>query len=385
MHIVLTSNSPGEVAGWVRPVVTKLAEQWPEAKVHLFLLPCSFASGSECAVASDLPGIEAVYSSQDYWRLALLGRLPEGYQPAENGLVLFLGGDQTHAVLLGRRLGYPVHIYTEGRALWPKRVQQYYVPYRSALEKVEAVAPGKGMVVGNLMLDAVTPTVSREKFRAELGISPSDLLVALFPGSRLNEFQYIVPFFLETVRLLQEKKPQIRFVVSLSPFVPPEIATNLLSIELPGIVVLRNAQYNIMQAADLGLTIPGTNTAEMAFLGLPMLVAVPLDRPDLIPLEGLPGLVGKMPVVGKWIKTKAISKLNQRLRFTALPNIIGDREIAPELRGLIKPQDVAERAAHLLSDPEERARLSQELRQIMGKAGAAQRLVLALQTSTRQN
>ena len=47
-------------------------------------------------------------------------------------------------------------------------------------------------------------------------------------------------------------------------------------------------QYNLMNWADLALTILGTNTVELAALGVPMVVTVPLTHPEEIPLRGWP-------------------------------------------------------------------------------------------------
>ncbi|MBO8126140.1 MAG: hypothetical protein H0Z38_02770 [Firmicutes bacterium] len=383
MNIILTSNSPGEISGWVKPVVGEISRGWPGANVYLFILPCSFASGQECSVAANISGIKEVFPARDYWRLVLTGRRPAGYQHAEEGLVLFLGGDQTHAVLIGSRLQYPVYVYTEGRALWPKRVQKYFVPYPEALAKVKEKAPGKGELVGNIMLDAVKPTMSRDAFRRDLGLKTHEPLVALFPGSRPGEFSYIAGFFCEATELLKRELPAVRFVVSLSPFIPDALAREAFPQDrFRDMILLKGRQYDIMHSADLALTIPGTNTAEMAFEGLPMVVSVPLNRPELIPLEGLPGLIGGLPLIGKPLKRRAVQAVNAKLKYTALPNILAKEEIIPELRGDVTPADLAQAAHELLSDEERRREMAERLKAVIGPAGAARRLVNALQKLT---
>jgi lipid-A-disaccharide synthase len=73
-------------------------------------------------------------------------------------------------------------------------------------------------------------------------------------------------------------------------------------------------QYDIMQASDLAITIPGSNTAEMAGLGLPMVVALPLNKPESLPLEGIPGLIGRIPVFGPSLKRAAVLKAAARVK-----------------------------------------------------------------------
>jgi hypothetical protein len=45
-------------------------------------------------------------------------------------------------------------------------------------------------------------------------------------------------------------------------------------------------RYAHMRAADVALTIPGTNTLELGIAGVPAVVVLPLNRPEIIPLEG---------------------------------------------------------------------------------------------------
>jgi hypothetical protein len=61
MRLLLTANSPGEMAGWVRPLV----KAWRAREVgpaDLLLLPCTFATGQEERVARELEGIDRVYA-----------------------------------------------------------------------------------------------------------------------------------------------------------------------------------------------------------------------------------------------------------------------------------------------------------------------------------
>ena len=46
-ELFILTNSPGEVSGWVRPVVSELTLMGFAAKVSLVLLPCQYASGME--------------------------------------------------------------------------------------------------------------------------------------------------------------------------------------------------------------------------------------------------------------------------------------------------------------------------------------------------
>lgn len=405
--VVITTNSPGEVAAWVNPVVAEFGRRAPAARISVFMPPCRYASGAEKSVVLQMPGIAAAAGPGEYLRYLLLGRVPSGFRPGKRGVVLFLGSDLMHAVFLSRRLGFPAVAYTEGFVNWRGSFARFLVPYPSTRERLIArgTPPEKVRVVGNLMLDAVGARLSGAQREALLGWTRPGPVVALFFGSRPFEIAFMAPFLLRAAELIAREAPEARFVSSISPFVsveqlksalagpvPSEVEGSggsvleaagadlpgLLSIESAGgvkITALRGFQYDIMEMADLALTIPGTNTAELAFLGVPMVVAFPLNKPEEIPLEGLAGMAGNVPVLGPVLKRALIQKLDKRIRFTAQPNMIAREEIVPEIRGVLQPLDVALPAIQLLRDPARREAMSARLREVIGGRGAAGRVV----------
>ena len=59
------------------------------------------------------------------------------------------------------------------------------------------------------------------------------------------------------------------------------------------------------------------------------------------------------------------------MKFISPPNIITKKLIVPELRGVLKPQDVAKEALILLKNSKTREKISQELKKIAKQRGAA--------------
>ncbi|MBI2914299.1 MAG: hypothetical protein HYY08_00085 [Firmicutes bacterium] len=408
MDVVITTNSPGEVAAWVRPFVRSLLDLEPLARVSVFIPPCDFASGSEKSVVEEIPGVDVVASPREYLLYILLGLRPTGFSPGPRGAVVFLGGDLLHAVLLKRRLRYPALAYTEGRAGWAGSFARFFVPHEAARQKALAKggAPEKLEVIGDLMLDAVLPELPEASLRASLGFAGGRPLVALFPGSRPREFRHVLPFFLRAAEIIATDIQGVQFALSISPFVSdehlleasngsagvlegcayrveqrsgPHGLSNLEVVTDKGtrVPVFRNLQYDIMKAADLALVIPGSTTAEMAFLGLPMVVAAPVNKPELVPLEGLVGLVGRVPLLGRRVKAQALKRYVSLNRFCAHPNIRAGREMVPEVRGVLIPEDVAVAAVPLWRDGNRRRKLASELKAVMGEAGAGRMLAQA--------
>ena len=79
-----------------------------------------------------------------------------------------------------------------------------------------------------------------------------------------------------------------------------------------------------MRAADLAVTIPGTNTLELGIAGVPSLVLLPLNKPEVIPLEGPGHWLSLVPGVGTTLKRQAVRLAAPRFPV-ALPNLLKRR------------------------------------------------------------
>lgn len=399
MEFVLTTNSPGEVSTWLAPVVRALKARAPAARISVFLVPCAFATGAEASVVRAMPGVDRAYSPGEYWRHALAVPAVRGFE--RQGAVLFLGGDPVHAVWLGRRLGLPVLAYMERSSSMGRAFAELFVPDDRVRERVvrRGADPDRVHVVGDLMLDAVQPRRAPDQVRADLGLDPARPVVAVFPGSRPLEMRAVMPFLMRVAEILWEGRRDLQCVMSLAPFVAPEAVDGVPVPGLEGTQVrlerdgerwlavterglaapaLQGASYDIMQVADLALTIPGSNTAELAAMGVPMVVALPLNLAEIIPLPGLVHYLERIPVAGRRWKRAAVQRIHDRMPFVALPNRKAGRLIVPEVRGQLRPEDVALEAARLLADAKAREVMRAELRQAMGSPGAAGRIAAHL-------
>jgi len=376
LQVVITTNSPGEAAAWVKPVAKALYEQ--QVNVDVVVTPCTFASGQETSFLLGLEGIRTVYPPEKYWTIASgLEKLPR----EEQGCVLFLGGDILHARTLGRLLNYPVAVYSTGRA--DKHLDLVFVADNQTKAKVEKrIAKEKIEVVGDLMLSSLV----------KRGLPKKANQIALFPGSR-NYVKSILPFFLGVAEEMKKVESDLEFVVSLSPFVTKEAITMALTEPNPrlggvkgtllgdetirtasGLEVkyYKNHQYEIMESSSLALTIPGTNTAEMGFYGLPMLVILPLNIAREVPLQGVIGLIGTIPYLGPLFKEKLIWQRASSIGFTALPNRTANREIVPEIIQFLSVATLAKIALAYFHDKARLQTMTNNLRKFYPENNAHQ-------------
>ncbi len=398
--IVITTNSPGELYSFVRPAVKALHERLPKARIILVITPCQYASGREIEVARSFSEIYEIVLPQEFNSWIYRHNPPKGITFSKKGVVLFLGGDLLHALMLAKNLHYPATAYSMHRLGWKRHFLRFFLPdeWMARKAKKARISASKVKIVGDLMADAV----SSQALPQDLGLDPERPIITFMPGSRMRHTRFLAPFFLKTAEEIRKSRPETQFVFALSPF------TNFLRIEesveygkmdresrefgLPGELVIEGgrksvvsangtkiylaekAPHDAMNAADLIVTIPGTNTAEAAYLGKPMLVVVPFNKPEALLFDGLAGLLGSAPVIGKLIKKAAIFVSDKFNKFSALPNRKAQRFVVPELRGILKAEDVAGKAIGMLCDKKKLQEISEELKSVMGEKGAAARI-----------
>ena len=205
--------------------------------------------------------------------------------------------------------------------------------------------------VGHPLVDWVRPSAPRVQLRDRLGIAPSEKLVAMLPGSRVQDFDQHLPLFTGAVKRLGETVPGVRWALGLAPslarhaemFIPPA-----------GHNPVTTAVYDLITAADVVLTKSGTATVECALLGTPMVCAFRTGALNF-----------------------AIGRRLVKVPFIAMPNLIAGRQVVPEyVQSNATPETLSAAAEELLLDSaaaqEQRAALA-EVRGRLGPPGAVER------------
>jgi len=363
--IILVANSPGELSALVKPVAETLSENLKDTRISLVLTPCQYTSGKEMDYIKTLRGISKTVSAEGYKNWILRNHRPK-IDFSQKGVVLFLGGDLAHAMLVAKKVRYPALAYLQERIAWTRFYKKFFAADAQVYSKLAKnnMLKRKIKIVGNLMVDSV---------RHFNKWSPKKNVVTFLPGSRTWQIKHMTPIYEKILKHIKIEMPEVTFQLVSSPFEK--------AIDIKGAKMVRfEDAYN----SELVITIPGTNTARLAALGIPMLVIFPLDNPDVIPLEGLAHYVGKIPYLGSRFKKTLADTLNRKIKFFALPNIKANREIVPEIRGVIEPAAVALKAIFLLKDLNKRKEISEELKKSMGKPGAAMKIAEEIDETLRK-
>ncbi|MBW4576650.1 MAG: lipid-A-disaccharide synthase [Aphanothece sp. CMT-3BRIN-NPC111] len=415
VDILILSNGPGELATWVRPVVRSLREQLgddrSQVRISVVLSPCPNATGNEVAIALGYPEVDRVQGSEHFFKFLLWGKTAENWDWRDRGVVLFLGGDQFFAVVIGKRLGYRKIVYAEWEARWPQWIDRFGVMKPEIVTSGQQKYAHKFTVVGDLMADASDWEQSKKNNSQSKIQNPKSKieLIGLLPGSKPAKLTQGVPLGLAIAEYIHAARPQTRFVIFVAPTLDLQALARFADPQQNPVIELVNGAtaeliipddssaksylktstglqvelstefpaYDLLSQCRLCLTTIGANTAELGALAVPMIILLPTQQLDAMrSWDGLPGLLANLPGVGTPL-AKAINWLAWRQladKKFAWPNIWAKAPIVPELVGNLQPQAVAELALDFLNHPQKLEEMRSRLRSVRGQAGASQKL-----------
>lgn len=415
IDILILSNGPGEVITWVRPVVKALRHVFAasQLRISVVLSPCPHASGQEATVLESFPEVDRVQAAAGFWSFLLQGKTVESWDWAARGVVVFLGGDQFYAVMLGKRLGYAIVTYAEWQARWLPWIDRCGVAQVAMLEQIPQRWQAKVSVVGDLIAEAQVSEAGEKSVQTTLNLADQQELVAILPGSKAAKLMMGVPLGLAIADYLQHHRPQVQCIFPVAPtlslqnleqyadparnpafaavrgsrasLVQPNSGLPYFLTEQGSRILLwqKSPAYSLLSQCQLCLTTVGANTAELTALAAPMIVLIPTQMLELIRAwDGLPGLLANNPFIGAIFARVFNTWLIQKgLGFRAWPNIWSGEEVVPELVGTLYAQDVGERAIALLENPERLHEMRTALSQLRGQPGAALHLAELIQSA----
>jgi len=269
-----------------------------------------------------------------------------------------------------KKLGIPVFYYITPQVwAWrPGRVKTI----RERVDTVGVILPfeeeffrNHGLdaeYVGHPLLDSVVRTMDREEFCRMKNIEADSLCIGLLPGSRKKEIAALLPTLLQTAQNLQKQNTTQKKMVFLIPVASTiseaEIRENGLDEYGSGLDIrlIKENRYDMMAACDVAVVVSGTVTLELALLDTPMVVIYKFSNTTY--------RIGKLLV-------------NKDLKHFSLVNLIGGKEIVPELlQEEVNPLRIEQELGKILFDRERREDMLQGLRgvrQKMGTPGASKR------------
>lgn len=399
MRIAFTANGPGEVAGWVRPLVRRLYEHAPDVDIYIFLVPDDYATGHEAELARRLFPSAHVYDPKAYVRVAM-GRSAENL-PQSVDLVQYLGGDLMHAMRLHKRFGGLATTYKFSKPGYSNRwARAFAVDAASVDQLLGWNVPRERIVqVGNLAIDGA---LLEAQAPLEAGAPHDGILI--MPGSRSYEVENMIPFFFTAALRIVTERPGTPIAFGISPFTPlsdvrhaierggdprvwaqrgrliesqghPMLATEDGTVRFP---ILHNALAAATRAR-LVLTLPGTKCIELAALGVPMIAITPMNAPEKITFNGPLTYLDRIPLIGAPLKRNVAVAVARRFTYHTQPNMDAGEMVIDELHGTLTPGRVARVALERYADGRWLASAKERLGSLYADhVGAADRMAESL-------
>ncbi len=212
-------------------------------------------------------------------------------------------------------------------------------PFEPALLAQHGVA---STYVGHPLAQLIPLQPDRRAARQSLGLGDDDTVVAILPGSRQSEVQYIACRFFDAALLMQRQRPGLRFVVPALPALRPRIDELVRASGLQGVTVLDGRSHDALAACDATLIASGTATLEAALFKRPMVIAYNMN----------------------WLSWQ-IMRRKQLQPWVGLPNILCGEFVVPELlQDAATPQALARGMLDWLDAPERITALQQRFTEL---------------------
>jgi lipid-A-disaccharide synthase len=190
--------------------------------------------------------------------------------------------------------------------------------------------------VGHPMLDMVQVSMKRDQAATSFGLDPSRKIVGLFPGSRRNEIERLLPVIIDSAKLLAQQFQGIQYVVPIaSTLSKDDLAPRIQGAGLD-VIFTHERIHDLIRACDAVIAVSGTVTLEIALIGTPMVIIYKLSpltymlAKQLVKIEhiGLCNIIAGETVVRELIQHEA----NPTMISAEIEKILGNVMYANEIK-----------------------------------------------------
>ena len=170
-------------------------------------------------------------------------------------------------------------------------------PFEPALLATHGVAAS---YVGHPLANVIPMQPDRAAARLALGLHDEDTVIAILPGSRKSEVQYLATRFFQAAALVKQAQPAIKFIVPAVPALQTLIERLVDEAGMRAdLQIVVGQSHTVLAACDVTLIASGTATLEAALFKRPMVIAYNMNwlswqimrRKQLQPWVGLPNIL----------------------------------------------------------------------------------------------
>lgn len=175
--------------------------------------------------------------------------------------------------------------------------------------------------IGHPAADRIPLAANKAAAKEQLGIAANTQVIALLPGSRSAEVNYLAPTFLQTANLIQQQQPEVKFLLpsantarhqQLEAIIQQSSLAKKLNLQL-----IAGQSSEALAAADAALLASGTASLEALLHKTPMVISYKasqitwwLSRWLLkTPWVGLPNLLAQEEIVAEKLQQQATPEI----------------------------------------------------------------------------
>jgi lipid-A-disaccharide synthase len=316
-RILISAGEPsGDLHG--AGVVAALKDRWPHARIYGLGGPRMQEQGAELLAGLDqlaVLGFAEVVRHLPFF-LGLLRRVRRELVQNPPDLVLPIDypGFNMRLARAAKRRGVPVLYYIAPQVwAWHRsRIGQLardvdrlavILPFEEALFRD---AGANAVFVGHPLLDTDAAPTPRAAFCAALGLDAGRPIIALFPGSRLQEVERHLQLFQRAAMEIQQQRPDVQPVIAAGSGVPGEAYA---AVSLPR----ADDAWSLLCHARAALVKSGTSTLQAALAQTPLVIAYRMHglsyriarRVVAVPHIGLANLVAGERVAPEFVQDEA--------------------------------------------------------------------------------
>ncbi|HMK39803.1 MAG TPA: lipid-A-disaccharide synthase [Bacteroidota bacterium] len=207
--------------------------------------------------------------------------------------------------------------------------------------------------VGHPLAEQIGTSCTRAEFFRRNGLDPSKRLLGLFPGSRRQEIERILPVICRAAGLLCGGR-DLQAAIGVAPNLGKDFVGRFTR-AAQSIVLVENGTYDLMAYADAAIVTSGTATLETGWFGTPMAVVYRTS-----PL------------------TYFIGRLLVDVRTIGLVNIVAGKTVVPEfIQGAMTAANLSKAVGRFLDDESLIGSVRRDLaviRERLGGPGASARV-----------
>ena len=214
--------------------------------------------------------------------------------------------------------------------------------------------------VGHPLANVIPMQPDRAAARRALGLDEHATVVALLPGSRAAEVEYLLSRFFQAAALIRKARPATQFIVPAVPHLLTQIeAAARVSGLGDALKVVRGQSHAVLAACDVTLIASGTATLEAALFKRPMVIAYAMPafsyrlmrKKRQLPWVGLPNV---LCAPREWLHRPADMSAHDMADHADAPFVV------PELiQDAATPAALAQAVLDWLAAPEKIAQLQQ--------------------------